>query len=199
MDEKLNKGLREHQTSKTVESQLTVLRVLSYDEDWHRYGELEKKTKLSTKTLSKQLDKLEKINLIEKDGNKSGKYRNVHPLTESGKYPFPVYYRLNPVYVNAFRGFSQEQLQEKTNKLKIELLEEKNPLEIMKNIDQENNLAMLGILLFIKENRTLSDNVKRLLLEYLVWNQYKLLTWKLIEETEKIIDLIDIKKLVGEV
>jgi DNA-binding MarR family transcriptional regulator len=69
--EKLNEGLSEHQTSKQFESQLNILRVLSYDEDWHRFGELQEKTKLSTKTLSKQLDKLKEIKLIEKDENKT--------------------------------------------------------------------------------------------------------------------------------
>ena len=199
MKYRLNEGLREHQTSKAVESQLKILRTLSYDELWHRYGELEGETKLSTKTLSKQLEKLGEIKLVEKDENKSGKYSHTHPVSESRKYPHPVYYRLNPVYVNAFRGYSQEQPKETINELKEELLKNRNPLEIMKGIAKDNQIVLLGILLFIKENRNADDRVKRLLLEYLVWNRYKVLTWKLIEETEKIIDSIDIKKLVGEV
>jgi hypothetical protein len=196
---KLNKGLREHQTSKAVESQLKILNVLSHDEDWHRYGELEGETKLSTKTLSKQLDELGELTLIEKDENKRGVYSYAHPASDSGKYPHPVYYRLNPVYAYAFRGYSQEQPKETINKLKEKLLENRNPLEIMKDIAKDNQIVLLGILLFIKENRKADDRIKQLLLEYLVWSRYKTLTWKLIEETEKIIDSIDIKKLVAEV
>jgi DNA-binding MarR family transcriptional regulator len=198
MVEKLNKGLREHQTNKAVESQLEILRILSYDEDWHRYGELQRDTKLSTKTLSKQLHKLEEMKLIEKDENESGKYSFTHSVAESGKYPYPVYYRLNPVYVNAFRGYSQEKPTDKLEELKKRLLEERNPLTVMKEINQSNNITLLGILLFLKQNRSVDDKVKRLLLEYLVWSRYKSLTWRLIEETEKIIDSIDIKKLVLE-
>jgi hypothetical protein len=193
---KLNKGLREHQTSKAVESQMKILRVLSYDENWHRNGEIQGKTGLSTKTLSKQLDRLEEIKLIEKDENKSGNYEYTHPIDEGRKYPYPVYYRLNPFFANAFRGHSQESPKETAKSIELELSKNGNPLEIMREISQENNIVMLGLLIFIKEHRNVDDRIKRLLLEYLVWNRYKALTWKLIEETEKIIDSIDIKKLV---
>jgi len=186
MRKKLNRGLREYQTDKSMESQLSILGVLSYDEDWHQYSELREKTGLSDATLSKQLKRLKEINLIE---------RNLD--TESGKYPYPVSYRLNPIYVNAFRAGTRDKYDQQL--MKEKLREKRNPLEIMEEINKDNNLVILGILLFLKENKDTDEKIRRLLLELLLWKPYKSLTWSIIEETEKNIDTIDIKKLVLEV
>jgi len=186
MNKKMNKGLRDYQTEKVMDSQISILRVLSYDEDFHQYSELREKTKLSDATLSKRLKQLKKMKLIEKNID-----------TESGRYPYPVFYRLNPVYANAFRADTRDKHTQKI--MKEKLLENRNPLEIMQEINKDNNLVLLGILLSLKENKNIDEKIKRLLLELLLWKPYKSLTWSLVEETERIIGTIDIKKLVWEV
>jgi len=188
MSKKLNMGLRQYQTGKAIESQTAILMVLSYDEDFHRYTELKENTKLSDATLSKQLRILKEMKLIERKLD-----------TESGKYPPPVYYRLNPVYVNAFRGFNRDDFRRQDVEKKIEWqLSMKNPLEIIKEVNDSNNLTLLGILLYIKENRTTDERITRFLLELLLWYPYRIFTEVLVEKTWPIVDKFDIKQLVVE-
>jgi DNA-binding HxlR family transcriptional regulator len=183
--DKLNRGLREYQTEKSMESQLSILSVLSYDEDWHQYSEIREKTRLSDTTLTKQLKRLKKIKLIE---------RNLD--TESGKYPYPVSYRLNPDYVNAFRGsYRKEEVWETMQK---NLRERRNLLAVMEEISKHNSTAILGILISIKENRHIDDKIQRLLLELLLWKPYKSLIWSLIEEARRIFGIQELKEFVWD-
>jgi DNA-binding HxlR family transcriptional regulator len=190
MSKKLNKGLRQYQTEKAMESQISILKVLSYDEDLHQYGELKEKTRLSDATLSKQLKQLKEMNLIERKLD-----------TESRKYPPPVYYRLNPVYANAFRGSGAFIDKHKKRDIEQEIkakLSTANPLLILKDINDYSNLALLGILLYLKENRNVDEKITQYLLELLVWNPYRSYTQALVEKTLPRLDTIDIRQLVWE-
>jgi hypothetical protein len=68
----------------------------------------------------------------------------------------------------------------------------------MEEIDNHNDIALLGILLYLKENRNTDEKITRFLLELLVWNPYKIFTQTLVEKILPIIDTIDVKKLVWE-
>lgn len=185
MSKKLNKGLHAYQTEKATESQLSILSFLSDDEDWHQYSEIKGKTNLSHATLSKQLRQLKEMKLIVKNID-----------TKSGKYPYPVFYRLNPVFADAFRANLRNG---KTRKLmKEKIRETKNPLEVLNEINKDNNLAMLGILVSFTENKIFDERIRRILLELLLWKPYRYLTWDLIEETEKILKPTEIRNLVWE-
>jgi DNA-binding HxlR family transcriptional regulator len=61
-----------------------IFKALS-DGQWHRNMEIHEKTKISSRTLTKHLDRMAKTKIMEKKIDK-----------ESGKYPYPVLYRLNP-------------------------------------------------------------------------------------------------------
>jgi DNA-binding transcriptional ArsR family regulator len=195
MSKKTNKGLRDYQAEKSMESQLTIVNFLVDDEDWHRYSEIKEITKLSDPTITKQLNKLKAMKLIEKKLD-----------TKSGKYPYPVYYRLNQDYVDAFRGgyhlfhfdYPDDNFVRRKDNMKRNL-EEGNLGEIFKNINFNNNLAILGIMISVKENRDMSDKVKRLLLELLLWKPFKTSTWKLIEKAEPIFSIEDLRNLAGKV
>jgi len=78
------KGIGEYQVRKARESREAILTILN-DNKPHRYTEIVEKTKLSTATVSKVLKKLDEEKKIEKNID-----------TESGEYPYPVYYRLCP-------------------------------------------------------------------------------------------------------
>jgi len=77
----VERGIGSYQIGKAHTAKKTILNVLNNGE-WYRYGELKKKTKLSTATLSKHLKELEK-GTVEKKID-----------LQSGEYPYPVYYRL---------------------------------------------------------------------------------------------------------
>jgi len=189
MSKKLNKGLRQYQTEKAIESQVSILKVLSYDEDLHQYSELKEKTKLSDATLSKQLKQLKEIKLIERKLD-----------TESGKYPPPVFYRLNPIYVTAFRGaitMDKHKKRDIEHYIKTQL-SFSNPVKIIKEINSHTNLALLGIMQHLKEHQNTDEKITRFLLELLVWNPYRKSTQLLIEKTLPIIDTINPKELVME-
>ena len=186
MKKRVNSGLREYQTEKSIESQLFILKFLSDDEDWHRYGEIKKETKLSDPTLIKQLDSLREIKLIEKNID-----------TKSGKYPYPVYYRLKPDYVNAFRG--NIRFRRTWENMREELEKEKDLMEILIEINKQNNLLLLGILLTIKDNISMNERIKRLLLEMLLWKPYKSLILSLIEKAEPMFSKEELKEFVVKV
>jgi len=81
----MKKGKGEYQALLEHHSRQKIFEVLS-DGEWHRYEEIKKHTRLSSATLAKHLKALEKLQLIEKKID-----------LKSGKYPYPVYYRLSLV------------------------------------------------------------------------------------------------------
>jgi len=79
----MQKGIGEYQIKKAKASKKEILKVLQ-DGKWHRYSEIKEATGLSPATLSKHLEELTK-GIVEKKLD-----------LESGKYPYPVLYRLKP-------------------------------------------------------------------------------------------------------
>ena len=77
----VKRGLGLVQIERSNDSQSSILNTIS-DGEWHRYNEIVVKSGLSTATVSKHLKKMEN-GLIEKQID-----------IESGKYPYPVSYRV---------------------------------------------------------------------------------------------------------
>lgn len=75
----MKKGKGEHQKNMELRAELKLLNILK-DLKWHQYSELASKTRLSSATLSKHL---KRHVLLEKRVD-----------TTSGKYPYPVYYKV---------------------------------------------------------------------------------------------------------
>jgi DNA-binding HxlR family transcriptional regulator len=82
----VEKGFGFWQMEKMQSAALVILKSL-IDNQWHQYRELLEKTKLSSATLSRHLKSLEHSGIVEKNLD-----------TQSGAYPYPVSYRLNPQY-----------------------------------------------------------------------------------------------------
>jgi DNA-binding HxlR family transcriptional regulator len=80
----MQKGIGEYQIKKAKASKKEILKVLQ-DGKWHRYNEIKEATGLSSATLSKHFEKLVENGVVEKKLD-----------LESGEYPYPVLYRLNP-------------------------------------------------------------------------------------------------------
>ena len=75
----------EYQVKRAEFSKSKILRILE-DGEWHRYSEIKKAAGVSTATLSKHLEELVKSGVIIKKID-----------LESGEYPYPVLYRINPL------------------------------------------------------------------------------------------------------
>jgi len=79
----IEKGVGDYQISKTKKARNKILEILS-DGKMHRYGEIVKKTGLSTATVTKHLKELEKEGYVIK-----------HVDLESGEYPYPALYKIS--------------------------------------------------------------------------------------------------------
>jgi DNA-binding transcriptional ArsR family regulator len=87
----VKKGVGAYQVDRALTAFQTIMKTLM-DGQWHRYQELQAKTGLSSATLSKHLKELEK-GVAEKK-----------ILLESGKYPYPVVYRIKEQYQHLLKG-----------------------------------------------------------------------------------------------
>jgi DNA-binding transcriptional ArsR family regulator len=137
-------GIGRYQKDLAWDSEKQILNVLS-DGKWHRYQEIQQAARLSSRTLSKHLKRLEK-GLVEK-----------HIDLQSGEYPYPVYYRIKEsIYSRMdtqWRAFLFEQITKqpefwlKQPETFIEFLNQMVGLQILINLHYyftwEKNEAML--------------------------------------------------------
>ena len=175
-------GMGNYQREKAYYSQKTIFKILS-DEKWHRNMELKTKSKLSPRTLAKHLQRLMELKLIERKED-----------VESGEYPVPVFYKAVPElieYIDA--SVIRDEFSENVVPM---LEEEKDPLSILEIIHDASQLGFIKILEEIRENKKMTYNELLYLEEIYLWAFYRHCTMKLIEATSKIIDEIDIDKLL---
>ena len=167
-------------TDKRIESSKSILKVLS-DEEWHKYGELLEKTKISSRTLTKRLDDLQDRKLIQKEEREPRK-----------RYP-SAYYKAEPELVTATKAtILTEELSEDIEPALIEI---KNPMVILELINLQNSLSLTSNLIEELKGNNISESKLYFLLELFVWEPYKALTWKLIEAIKKNRDIIDIEQI----
>jgi len=151
----------------------------------HQNKELKEKTKLSSRTLAKHLRQLERqklINRIEDD--------------ESGKYPRPVYYRAIPELVTA--SHAGIMIEEASQHIEPALRESKDPLMLLDGIHAANSGFIAGILSQLKGWDNIFEYDWDWRLELFVWHPYRVFTYNLVVATKKIINEIDIQKLLIE-
>ena len=167
---------------KAQKSIMSILRIIS-DGKPHQYSELKEKTKLNSPTLSKHLKRLTEKKILKKKID-----------TESGKYPYPVYYSANPAVAPIINIMllTEHEMHE------IERIisdPRKTPLDVLDQINRKNNALILSTLKHYKENKELPEDFVNFVLEIVVWRPYKLLTSHLIEASKTILDSIDIEEL----
>ena len=172
----MNRKLRTNVSNldKKIESIKSILKALS-DEEWHKYGELLEKTKISSRTLTNHLDYLKECKLIKR---------------EEREYP-SAYYKAEPELVTYTEAaFSIEELSQQIEPV---LLETKNPSFVL-NLIHMNCGAILEITVYkLKEDKNVPEHKLRFLLDLFAWETYRILTWKLVEATKKHIDEIPVE------
>ena len=160
----------------------SILKTLS-DGQWHRNMELEKETKLSSRTLAKHLNHMTNIQIIERKED-----------VESGKYPIPVLYKATSeltTYINA--SITREEF---LNRLELTLNECKDPLFLLDGIHAFSQLGFLDLLTYIQQNNIpINEFAINLFAEIAIWRYYKQFIHKLINASRKIINDLNITQL----
>lgn len=171
-----------YQMYKLIRSRAEILAALS-DGQWHRNMELKEKTKLSSRTLAKNLNEMTNLRIIEKKTD-----------VESGKYPVPVLYKVEPrvkTYIEAM--LTREEL---VNQLEPALNETKDPLILLEAIHEWSQASFLRLLGRIQENKNITKEEIQFFEECFLWTYYERWTSKLIEASRKIINDINIAQLL---
>lgn len=177
-----DKGLGIYQKEKSYQAQKVLFNVL-FDGLWHRNMELREKTQLSSRTLSKHLDRLIKLQLIERKID-----------DESGKYPVPVLYKAQPELMNHIK--SSKLREEFSQSIDAMLEETKDPLIILEVIHDYSQIAFLELMKEIKNNKQITSLEIDFFEEIFLWANYKHFMFKLIEASAKRIDEFDFDKLL---
>ena len=169
---KQNRGIGDYQIKQAEEAKWKILEALA-DGDWYRYKEIREKTNLSSRTLTKHLDRLQEIPIVERKED-----------VESGKYPVPVLYRIiSPfdTYVNAkvFRERFADDIEEMLD-------ETKDPLVILDIIHTFSHTGFVQLLTEIKERDEISNNELCFFGECFLWGNYKILIARLMGESRKL-------------
>lgn len=114
--------------------------------------------------------------------------------SESGKYPVPVLYKAQPELLTYIK--SSMMREEFSDNLEAMLKESKDPLMILDMIHDVSQLNFIKILGQIQEDKSMTWEELIFLEELFLWENYRHFTLNLIAATGKIIDEIDIDKLL---
>lgn len=144
--------------------------------------ELKEKTKLSSRTLSKHLSRMTNLRAAERKTD-----------TESGEYPIPVLYKATPEFITHI--VSSKGRKEIIDTIEPALTESKDPLAILDGIHASSEAYFVTLLREIQNNKITTGQAINYYAECFLWANYRHLTSKLIEESRKIINEIDINKL----
>jgi DNA-binding MarR family transcriptional regulator len=167
-------------TDKEFKSKWAILTALS-DGQWHRNKELKEKTKLSSRTLDKHLDKIKEFQLIERKTN-----------VESGKYA--VFFRAKPELTTYYKANIMRE--ESIKEMEKVLNERKDPFLILDAIHTISQRCFIELLEIIQQNKNITKEEINFFGECFLWTSYKQYISKLIEESRKIITDININQLL---
>lgn len=146
-----------------------------------------KKTTKSSSTLNKHLKQMIEHQTIEKKID-----------TECGEYPHPVLYKAHPEIITYIKmSMFREEFYDKIGTI---LKESNDPLMILDIIHNWSQLTFIKILEQIQKDKNINFERKWKRIEYLgrafLWANYEFFTLDLITATLKIINEIDINKLL---
>ena len=171
-----------YQEDKAYYARRSIFKALS-DGQWHRFIDLKEKSKLSPRTLAKHLNRMVKIQIIERKTD-----------IESGKYPVPVLYKAVP---NLMMYIDSSKMKEEFAKAVEPMLEEsKDPLDILEMIHLISQTTFIQILEVIRKDKNITWDDIDYFSECYLWSTYKHFTMELIRATSKIIHNIDIDQLL---
>jgi hypothetical protein len=179
MNEKKTRGIGRHQTDKEWKSLMSILKAVSNGEE-HRYKDIKKATGLSDPTLTKFLNRFIELKLMNKKWDTS-------------TYPHAAYYKAKPDLMMYSK--TQVRTEELSELVESKLSESKDPLLILEWINITIYIRMVDVLKQFKTNKSLLEPKLNFLMDVFVWEPFKVLTWKLMESTGKIIDKIDFEQL----
>ena len=181
---KQNTGIGDYQTNKEYKATWSILKTLS-DGQWHRNMELKEKTKLSSRTLAKHLNRMTNLQTVEKKTD-----------IESGKYPVPVLYKSTPELTTYVKTTMARQ--EFGDQMEDSLNETKDPLFLLDAIQAVSQEGFVGLLRKIQQNIIVTNEEINFFAECFIWANYKQLTSKLIEASRKTINNFNINQLLTE-
>lgn len=171
-----------YQTDKAYNAKWSILKALS-DGQWHRNMELKEKTKLSSRTLAKHLSHMTNLQYIERKTD-----------TKSRKYPIPVLYKATPELVTYVKTtISREEI---SNMFESALDESKDPLTLLEGIHAASQASFIELLTLIQQNKIVTNEQINFYAECFLWADYKQFTFKLIEESRKIVNDLDFTQLL---
>ena len=172
-----------YQKEKVFYAQRSIFRVLS-DGQWHRNMEIKEKTKLSSRTLAKHLNKLTQLYLIERKQD-----------VESGEYPVPVFYKAIAELLTYIRGsILRDNFSDNVDQM---LKETKDPLMILEAIHEFSQLGFMTIMENIRKDKKIANQVLDFYENMILFTNYRSFMFELIEATRKVIDDIDFDKLLA--
>jgi predicted transcriptional regulator len=173
-------GMGEQQIKQMISSRRTIAKFLS-DGKPHQFNELKKESRLSAPTISKRLKELIKMDLVTKEVD-----------TKSGKYPYPVFYTATKEFVEA--GVNRRIIDDLSNAIDTYIARDKDPFALLININVISEITLENILLSLKKNKNLTKEELFFYWNNWVLEPYKELTLKLLEESMKVIDDINIER-----
>lgn len=171
MKEKSSKGMGKIQANTKMENRKNILKVLM-DEQPHKFQEISEKAKISKVTLWEHLKALKL--LLEK-------------TEDTTTYPHQILYKANPILITEFkRSLTVETAWEEIKE--NYLMKEKLTFRDLKTAIEDINVITNAFLEIILVDLLTSEDLRKnsegiyLLLETFVWESYKELTLKLIEQ-----------------
>jgi len=145
--------------------------------------ELKEKTQLSSRTLAKHLSQMTNLRYVEKKTD-----------VESGKYPYPVFYKVDPDVNSSIKtNIVREEI---ANGLEPALNESKDPLFLLDGIHANSQLYFIDLLRRIQQDKNATNEDIYFWAEYFLWSAYKQYTYKLIQASRKIINDLNINQLL---
>jgi hypothetical protein len=174
----VRKGKDSYQIEKEWKSIMSVLTVFS-DGKEHRYTDIKRASKLNDPTLAKLLSRFTELKMIKQ-------------RWDTSTYPHASYYKPEPELV--LYSKSQQETEEQYELIESNLSKTKDLSAILQWIQIVILKRTIEIIRQYKMNNKVEPQLN-FLMNTLVWEPFKNLTWKLVESTEKIIDEIDVKKL----
>lgn len=181
------KGKGKHQVDQEEKSIVAIYKVLT-DGKKHRNKEIKEKTGLKDPTLAKYFKQLVKRKILKKEVDVSGKY-----------YPYPVYYSVYPQWLPIVEMVLEVE-KEKQGIEKIIQDPKTTPLDVLERINYRNNYLLLLSLKFFKndKDKKIPEGLLESMLEICVHQPYKVLMSVLFETSKKVIDKIDVEKLIQQ-
>lgn len=174
----MRKGKDSYQREKEWQSMKSILLVFS-DGKERRYKDIKKATKLNDPTLSKFLNRFKELKLVKERWDMS-------------EYPHAHYYKPEPELTFFSKG--EARTEKLSAQIEPALSKGKDPLIILEWIHILSFRNMVEILRRYKKNKN-AESQLNFVMGVLVWEPFRVLTWKVLESSKKIIDEIDIDEL----